>query len=472
MAVKINALELENVKRVKAVALEPKADGLTVIGGRNDQGKTSVLDAIAWALGGEKMRPGKAARDGAANPPMLHVELSNGIVVERKGKNGALKVTDPSGNKAGQKLLDAFVEKLALDLPKFLNANGKEKAETLLRIVGVGDQLAEIDARLERKEAERLAKGQVQRMKQGAADDMPEYPGAPDEPVSTPEPIQEQQAILAPNAENQRLRADASAIAAARDAKAAEVKAVSDRIEELKADLEAKTAELGELSGRAGRATALASSAVDEPTDELERSIAEIDAINQQVRVNMAKAEARAEAERLKEEYDALDGEVNAIRAERRALLDGARMPLPGLSVEDGELVYNGAKWGDMSGSSQLRVAAAIVRELNPECGFVLVDKLEQMDPVTLAEFGAWCEGEGLQVIGTRVAVDETCTVIIEDGMVAGGGRLSGAAEQAPAFADAPTLQPAIEPIRINPIEIDPVLAPATGAAAWKAGEF
>ncbi len=40
-----------------------------------------------------------------------------------------------------------------------------------------------------------------------------------------------------------------------------------------------------------------------------------------------------------------------------------------------------------MSGSDQLRVATAIVRKLNPECGFVLLDKLEQMDMTTLQEF-------------------------------------------------------------------------------------
>lgn len=48
---KINSLELENVKRIKAVKIEPTENGLTVIGGRNGQGKTSVLDSIAWALG-------------------------------------------------------------------------------------------------------------------------------------------------------------------------------------------------------------------------------------------------------------------------------------------------------------------------------------------------------------------------------------------------------------------------------------
>lgn len=79
----INQLEIENTKRVRAVMMTPAETGLTVIGGRNNQGKTSVLDAIAWALGGERFRPENAERDGANFPPKLKVTLSNGCVVER-----------------------------------------------------------------------------------------------------------------------------------------------------------------------------------------------------------------------------------------------------------------------------------------------------------------------------------------------------------------------------------------------------
>ena len=99
--IKINKLEIENVKRVKAVKMEPAAEGLTIIGGNNRQGKTSVLDAIAWALGGDRYRPSEARRHESVIPPMLHIVMSNGLVVERRGKNSALKVTDPSGKKGG-----------------------------------------------------------------------------------------------------------------------------------------------------------------------------------------------------------------------------------------------------------------------------------------------------------------------------------------------------------------------------------
>lgn len=69
-----------------------------------------------------------------------------------------------------------------------------------------------------------------------------------------------------------------------------------------------------------------------------------------------------------------------------------------------------------MSGSDQLKVSAAIIRKLNPNCGFVLIDKLEQMDLDTLREFGEWLEKEKLQAIATRVSTGDECSIIIEDG--------------------------------------------------------
>ena len=112
---------------------------------------------------------------------------------------------------------------------------------------------------------------------------------------------------------------------------------------------------------------------------------------------------------------------IESLREQRVALLDNAPLPLEGLSVnEEMALTYKGQTWSDMSGSEQLRVATAIVRATKPDCGFVLVDGLEQFDPQTLAEFGTWATLEGLQVIGTRVGNDDACTIIIEDGRVEG----------------------------------------------------
>ena len=121
MSIKINKLEIENIKRVKAVKIEPTLNGLTIVGGNNNQGKTSILDAIAWGLGGNKYKPSEPQRQGSIVPPYLHIVLSNGLIVERKGKNSDLKVIDPNGDKSGQQILNSFVEELAIDLPKFMD---------------------------------------------------------------------------------------------------------------------------------------------------------------------------------------------------------------------------------------------------------------------------------------------------------------------------------------------------------------
>lgn len=211
-AVKINALQVENVKRVKAVALEPSANGLTVIGGKNGQGKTSVLDAIAWALGGDRYRPSNAEREGSTLPPHIKLELSNGLTVERSGKNSALKVVDTTGKRSGQQLLNEFVEQLAIDLPRFLQASNREKADTLLQVIGVGDQVHSLEVKEKEVYNRRHMIGQEADRKRKYADELPHYPAAPNEPVSASQLIRQQQDILARNGENQRKRMRANQI--------------------------------------------------------------------------------------------------------------------------------------------------------------------------------------------------------------------------------------------------------------------
>ena len=403
---KINKLEIENVKRIKAVKIEPTKDGLTIIGGKNNQGKTSVLDSIAWALGGERFRPSQAQREGSVIPPNLKVVMDNGLIVERKGKNSDLKVTDPSGKKAGQQLLNEFIEQLALDLPRFMSANGKEKANTLLHIIGVDAKLAD----LEKQETElfnsRQALGRIADQKEKYAKEQPYFQDAPDTPVSASELIHRQQEILAKNGENQRLRANLHRLEQERQQ-------INDQL----SDLLRKQAEIEE---KLRVAKLSAEDLHDESTAELEKSLADIDEINRKVRANLDKDKAEEDAKHYRKQYQNMTVAIENIRSEKAALLHSTELPLPGLSVADGELIYNGAKWDCMSGSDQLKVATAIVRKLIPKCGFVLIDKLEQMDLDTLQDFGQWLEAEGLQAIATRVSTGNECSVIISDGYVEG----------------------------------------------------
>lgn len=412
-AMKINRLEIENVKRVKAVRLEPAADGLTIIGGENNQGKTSVLDSIAWALGGDRYRPSSAQREGSVIPPTLHVVMNNGLVVERIGKNSDLKVTDPAGKKGGQQLLNEFVEQLALDLPRFMEASGQEKARTLLRIIGVGDRLEELERQEKELYSKRLAIGQIADRKAKFAEEQPYYPDAPDSVVSPMDLIHQQQDILARNGENQRKRDKADKLRQS-------VAFIRSAVESLQSQLERKREELAEAEASLNVALMDARDLQDMSTAELEESIASIEEVNRKVRANLDKEKAEEDALEYRSQYSGLTAEIDKVRKDRMELLQSAELPLPGLSVDGGELAYNGQRWDCMSGSDRLKVATAIVRRLNPKCGFVLLDKLEQMDLKTLREFGKWLEQEGLQAIATRVSTGGECSIVISDGYVAG----------------------------------------------------
>lgn len=418
--VKITSFEAENVKRIKAVQFTPSEDGLTIIGGKNANGKTSVLDSIVYALGGEKYRPKNFNRDGSAVPGKIKIELSNGLIVERSGKNATLKVTDLTGRKAGQKLLNEFIEPLALNLPKFLNASDKEKGETLLQIIGVGEELSELDKQENLIYSERTLVGRDADKKSKLAEALEYYPDAPEELVSASELIKQQQEILARNGENQRKRDRVKEITFEKHRIFDEAQRLEEQIAELTARLEERRKAYEKTAEDEAIAMKDAAELEDESTTELEESIANVEEINRRVRANLTKANAVDEAEQLQNEYKKLTGDLEAVREQRKALLDSADLPLEGLSVNEGALVYKGQQWSDMSSAEQLIVATAIVRKLNPECGFVLMDKLEQMDTDTLTEFGSWLEAEGLQVIATRVSTGEECSIIIEDGTVAG----------------------------------------------------
>lgn len=412
--VKIIGLELENVKRVALVRMAPAENGLTVIGGDNAEGKTSVLDGIVYALGGEKYRPGNLKREGALADARIRIELSNGMIVERRGKNAALHVSDPSGRRSGQKLLDEFVEELALNLPKFLAMRDDEKAEVLLQTLGIGEQLQALDRREQAAYDKRHAFGVIVDQKIKYAREMPEYHDVPDVPVSAAELIQKSQEIFSRNAERDRLRNQLAALQS-------EKGEADRRIVQLCEELKRAEAEVEKLEKQI--ADALANPIPEnESTAELEEQITQIDTINAKIRANSDKEKAQADADDFKRQLDELTKQLEAVREERRNLLDHAEMPLGELSIGKNDkgrpiLLYNQQPWDCMSGMERIKTAVSVVRKLKPACGFVLIDGIESFDLEQLRAFGQYLEEQQLQAIATRVSRGDECSIIIEDGV-------------------------------------------------------
>lgn len=397
---KITSLQMENVKRIRAIRLEPSPDGLTIIGGKNAQGKTSVLDGIAYALGGEKYRPTNLRREGAVADTVIHIEMDDGLVIERRGKNASLVVTDKDGKKHGQQILDAIISKLTIDLPKFLNAKDKEKADILLQILGIGDELAELERDEKAKYDMCHTVGQMAEKKKKAADDMPYHDDVPEEKVSIKALLDQQQEVLARNGVKQKLLEDLEANKRHLATYKTQLKEITNAVKRLEENIEKAEAEDVTL----------------EDTSELEAQIADFEAVNAKIAENAAKRQREEEAADLQDQYDTLTTEIDEIRKKRLALLENADLPYPGLAVEKGVLKLDGKAWDCMSGAQQMIVGCAIASRLNPNCKFVLLDKLEQLDLETLTEFDNWLVENGLQCIATRVSTGEECALVIEDG--------------------------------------------------------
>jgi len=409
MPTKITTLVIEQFKRIKAITITPAENGVTSIGGKNRSGKTSILDGIAYALGGAAMCPSEAKNRDEKKAPYLRVELSNGMIVERKGKNGSLTVMDPEGG-SGQGILDKLIDKLALNLPKFLNATSKIKAKTLLKIIGVGDQLQDLDDN-EKKlyDDRRLVGRDVDRL----GIELKAMPWNEDvgELISTSEIIGKIDSAQKVKASVDEIRAGAAHALERATIDAERSDRIRDELKTLRANISAQKDRAADLMKEAN-------DTVIPDTAELVETLEGAEGHNAKVNQNRSYVAKRNDLKLKQSEHAKLEGAIEGVREQRDELLDSVEMPLAGLSVSEGELIYNGDHWDCMSGADQLKVAASIVREVNPECGFVLIDKTEQLDVETLEEFGQWAESIGLQILSTRVGTGDENTLIIEDGEI------------------------------------------------------
>jgi len=406
---------IKNAGRIKAVHVEPKKSGLTIIGGKNRMGKTTNLDMLAWACGGDKYRPAEPNHRGAETPAELDVKFDNGIHVTRKGKNGTLTVMDETkGTKGGQALLDKFITSFALDLRAFRQAKPKEKCDLLLKGLGIDKQLAEVQTKIDAAyDARKVANG-IAKQKMTIQAHAGEPLEAPcDEPIDISGLMQQLQAANKANEERQR-------IVYAFRSHDADLARLNNRIKEL-------TEELRKAKEDLAKAEATPAVPIPDEIDvaQLQADIQQATEINAEFarvqQANEAIMRATKEAIEANNATEKADEVLEKARQAKTDLLASAKMPDPDIGInEDGELAYKGDTWEALAGSDELILCAKIVSRLNPECRFILIDGLEQMDGDTLAGFDKWSEDAGFQVIGTRVTADpDEATLIIEDGQIA-----------------------------------------------------
>ena len=417
--VKIVCLEVTNVKRLKAVRITPDGRPLVCIGGRNGQGKTSVLDGLTYVLGGKPVMCERPVRDGAESADIC-LTLSNGLKVERvirPGGKGSVTVSNGDGARfpSPQAVLDGLYGELTLDPLEFMRQEPKAQAKTLREMVGLdlsaldGEYQAAYDQRREvNRDVDRL-KGQLSGMPaQGA-------PAAEVGVSALAEQLQQAERQNAANAEARREPAELNLRIEADRRRACQIE---EQIATLQAQAKGIRQGIATTEQAVDELSLAAAKLQDVDTDAIRQQIVQAEAVNTKVRANRHRATV---ADALK----AAQAQV-ANHTMRLVGLDGMKadalaavtFPVPGLAFSADGVTYNNIPLEQCSSAEQLHISVAMAFAMNPQLKIALIRDGSLLDDDSLALVADLALAAGGEVWIERVGKGAECSVIIEDGEV------------------------------------------------------
>jgi DNA repair exonuclease SbcCD ATPase subunit len=423
-------LRAEKFKRLKAVRIQPDPT-LAVISGRNGAGKSSVLDAIQAALGGKDAAPQKPVLDGADKATVV-LDLGDILVTRKFSADGksTLVVESKDGARypSPQSVLDAAVGQLNFDPLEFSRMDPKKQAQMLRTLVGL--DTSKLDA--ERKkhfESRTDVNRDVTKLK-GQLAGMPEV-DAPDEEVSLSDLAKEHKAASDQHAANERVRRDH------RDA-VHHATACKVAVEEAQRRLADAQERLSRAEADVDIATMAIRAIAPLDFDAIAAKMQTAEQTNGAVRAKKARAAKAAELEARESAAAKLTKAIADIDAAKAKALDGAKFPVPGLSVDDDVVTMNGVPFSQASSAEQLRCCLAIGAALNPKLRLIIVRDGSLLDSDGMRLVAEWAEANDMQVVMERVTDgDVGVGVVIEDGEVV---EADAAEDSPPAAVEAPSL--------------------------------
>jgi hypothetical protein len=410
---RIIRLDVEAVKRIKAVSLDCTGANAVIVGGDNEQGKTSLLDAIMYAFAGARSIPAKPVHDGA-NGAHVEVVLDNGFKVRREwDAAGASKIrvttTDGARFDKPQAVLESMLGDLSFDPLAFDRMEAKEQAAALARITGL--KLDDLDDERERVYDERTEIGRDLKNAKSAADGLPEYPGA--EPVDVAALLEEQRKA---HATYEKMRASDSALYNAQRV----TNDVQSKIDDLRQRLSALEGDLQnarELEDVASKSLDDARAALIDPAP-IDARIASAGAENAKVQANAAKAAAVAKAADLETTVAEKTARIDQIDAEKAARVAAVQMPVKGMALGRNGVTIDGIPWKQCSSAQRLEASVAMGFAANPKLRVILVRDGSLLDWPHLQRLCDLASQHDGQVIIERVGNGPECSIVIEDGMV------------------------------------------------------
>lgn len=431
---KIIKLEADSVKRLDAIEITPTGN-MVEITGKNRQGKTSILDAIFWAINGAgniQSQPIHKGKDEAR----IRLDLGE-IIVTRKfkkkddgGFTTSVVVESAEGARfqTPQRMLDGLLGALSFDPLEFTRKPAKDQFDALKRFVP-GVDFAAIDGRNKTDFEARTDVNRREREARAAARLITVPEDTPAEPVDESALVADLERAGEHNADIERRKAARESAAqtvarmqdeaAALTARAAELRRQAD---DLAKQASAKTDERGALQAKIDAAPPLPDP-ID--TSAVRAQIDAARAANAAVERRRQRDAHIARADALKVEADTLTATMAARQKEKADAIAAAKLPVDGLGFGDGVVTLNGLPFDQASDAEQLRTSVAIAMAANPKLRVIRVRDGNPLDADAMTELAKMADLADCQVWIETVRSDGRVAFTIED------GRLAVAAEPA-----------------------------------------
>jgi len=409
---KIINLKINNIKGLKAVDITP-AGNIVMLTGKNGAGKTSVIDAIMYALGGKGAHEEKPVRAGEAFGS-IRIDLGDMLVIQTIEADGKSKLIvenkrDNSIYKSPQALLDGFVGKLSFDPLKFIEATHAEQAKTLKGLLGIETQWDELEAQRKAAYDERTAINRdVKRLK--AQTDSIQLPAAcPEAAVDI--------SALQMELNDAHQKNDYTNLMEQKSLEYQDKMVICDqRIEQLKQEIAALEIKKSMLTSSLKAITDTKIARIDMAA--INQRISHALEQNKLVAKYQEKQRFQGELGDAELQSQSMTDEITRTEIAKGELIKSAKMPIAGLALTDAGVDFNGIPIKQLSQAEKWRIGLAIGMALNPGLRVMSVKDGSLLDADSMTAVAKMAEEKDFQVWVEAVANEAGVGFYIEEGEI------------------------------------------------------